>query len=291
MYSLQDLVTVVTVADSGSIRAAAAALGRTQPAVTQAIRRLEDEAGFQLLDRSAYRARLTDQGQAFVERARPLLRQLQTLREFGALLSRGVEPRLRLAIDTGAPPAAWTDLLQDVADRFPDTVLEVEAGEGLAPLRRLSEGTADLAVVFDLIGDQAAASLERTSLGQAGFSTVVRADRRERLKTLSPSFPQIVVADFDRPDPEFGRVEAQHYWRVASHRLQFEGICAGLGSGCVPDALLAEAEPGALASVAHAGLSQHSVHGLSLCRRRGHGLGPVAVAIWDAAVRLKRDAG
>jgi DNA-binding transcriptional LysR family regulator len=57
MFVIHDLAVLVAVADGGSVRSAAAALGRTQPAVSQAIQRLEGAVGFSLLDRSGYRAR------------------------------------------------------------------------------------------------------------------------------------------------------------------------------------------------------------------------------------------
>ena len=50
---LQDLSTFVAVASERSFSVAARKLHRTQPAVSQAIRRLEDELGERLFDRSS----------------------------------------------------------------------------------------------------------------------------------------------------------------------------------------------------------------------------------------------
>src|SRR5262245_32235039 len=68
MFVVHDLAALVAVAESGSVRRGASALGRTQPAVSQAIQRLEEAAGFALLDRSGYRVRLTERGETFVKR-------------------------------------------------------------------------------------------------------------------------------------------------------------------------------------------------------------------------------
>ncbi len=50
---LQDLQTFATVAAERSFSVAARKLHRTQPAISQAVRRLEDELGDRLVDRSS----------------------------------------------------------------------------------------------------------------------------------------------------------------------------------------------------------------------------------------------
>ncbi len=67
------LETFVTVAREGSFSRAAAKLHRTQPAVSQAIRKLEREVGEQLLDRSSRDGTLTDAGRLLLEYAERLL--------------------------------------------------------------------------------------------------------------------------------------------------------------------------------------------------------------------------
>ena len=67
------LETFVTVAREGSFSRAAARLHRTQPAVSQAIRKLERELGEPLLDRSSRDGTLTDAGQVLLDYAQRLL--------------------------------------------------------------------------------------------------------------------------------------------------------------------------------------------------------------------------
>ncbi len=61
---LRLLTAFAAVARTGSIQAAAAELNVTQPAISQAVRQLEDHAGVALLDRARRPARPTDAGQA-----------------------------------------------------------------------------------------------------------------------------------------------------------------------------------------------------------------------------------
>ena len=57
---LSELQVFLTVAVERSFSRAAAKLHRTQPAVSQAIRRLEDELGERLFDRSSKQGALTE---------------------------------------------------------------------------------------------------------------------------------------------------------------------------------------------------------------------------------------
>ena len=71
---LQDLTTFLTVANERSFSVAASKLHRTQPAVSQAIRRIEDEIGDRLFDRSSRDGTLTEAGRLLQDYASRLLR-------------------------------------------------------------------------------------------------------------------------------------------------------------------------------------------------------------------------
>src|SRR6201985_2626655 len=67
---LSTLRVFMTIANERSFSRAAAKLGRTQPAVSLALQRLENELGEQLLDRFARDVVLTDAGRTVLEYAR-----------------------------------------------------------------------------------------------------------------------------------------------------------------------------------------------------------------------------
>ena len=70
---LRQLRTLTEVADRGSFSAAADALGISQPAVSQQIRALEQDAGGRLLDRRGRKVELTDRGALVLRYARRML--------------------------------------------------------------------------------------------------------------------------------------------------------------------------------------------------------------------------
>ena len=290
MYSPQDLAALVAVADTGSVRAAASALGRTQPAMTQAIRRLEDSVGFSLLDRSFYRARLTERGELFVKRARVTVGQARSLRAFAVLLARGVEPRLKLAVHGAIPDRAWLDVVAEIPKRFPDSVIEVEAREGDAPLRRLLDGDAHLAIMLNAFPDRFGTSTESKTMGEVEFCNAVRADKIDQLQEGFALIPQILSADFDDPAASYGVVDGHRHWRVNDHRMKAAAIVAGMGWGSLPTELVEkELQNGTLQAVCYLGLKRRSRRAFSIYRKRNQPLGPIAAHIWEGCLPYTLD--
>src|SRR4051812_22274191 len=85
---INQLEVLVTVARERSFSRAAEVLGRTQPAISQSIRRLEQEIGERLFDRSSKDGTLTPAGEVLMDHARQMLnlrnsatRSMRELRE------------------------------------------------------------------------------------------------------------------------------------------------------------------------------------------------------------------
>src|ERR1700729_2396344 len=74
---LRQLRYLVALAEEGSFTRAAASEHIAQPAVSQQIRRLEDELGLALVERTTLRVSLTDAGGLLVVRARRVLAELE----------------------------------------------------------------------------------------------------------------------------------------------------------------------------------------------------------------------
>lgn len=290
MFSQHDLAVFVTVADRGSIRLAATALSRTQPAVSQAIQRLEHAAGFALFDRSGYRVALTPQGQVFLKRARAAVAEAQQLKAFADLLARGTEPSVRIAVHGAIPPPMWSDLVTAGRTHFPDTVLELQAGEGDSPLQQLLAGKADLALLIGEPPIECARVLELLNIGELDFVNVIRRTTPSIASAGDPDeLPQIVVSDFEGSSNSYGVVDGCRHWRVSNHRIKLALIEAGAGWGTVPQWM---AEPAlqtqAIHGFTHKGIGPHSRHPCFIVRRLEGTAGPVCSFIWEQAAMLRR---
>ncbi|ALG74668.1 LysR family transcriptional regulator [Azospirillum thiophilum] len=73
------LETFIRIVDSGSLSAAAAQLGSTQPTISRRLQQLERLLGVRLLQRSTHRMKLTEDGARCYERAKDLLDGWQML--------------------------------------------------------------------------------------------------------------------------------------------------------------------------------------------------------------------
>ena len=139
---LRQLNAVVAVADHGSFSAAADALHTVQSNVSTHVARLERELGAPLIDRSNG-CRLTEEGQAVVERARRVAAELEALVADVAALRHEVRGSVRLGVI--GTTARWlvARLLSAMNDRHPNVHLTTSTS--LEP--RLSAGELDLGVV------------------------------------------------------------------------------------------------------------------------------------------------
>jgi DNA-binding transcriptional LysR family regulator len=91
------LAHFLAVVDHGTVTAAATASFITQPALSQSLRELERELGLALFDRIGRNLRLTAAGEALVEPARQVLRDLQNAADAVAAVGQVVAGHLDLA--------------------------------------------------------------------------------------------------------------------------------------------------------------------------------------------------
>lgn len=123
LFDLDLLKTLVVVAETGSLSAAAPCLNRSQSAVSEQVRKLEDMCGVTLLDRGKMGAKLTPSGQRLVRYAHELLALSDAaLRDMQDAQLAG---NLHLAITDYFRPNALPGLLRRLRDQFPKLHLHV----------------------------------------------------------------------------------------------------------------------------------------------------------------------
>lgn len=143
---LQDLKAFVTVAEERSFSAAARKLHRTQPAVSQAIRRIEEDLGDRLFDRSSRNGTLTEAGALLLDHARRLIRMAA---ETQAAI-RELQQVRRGRVVIGANEAAVHSLLpflREYAAAHPEVSVEVRR----VPSRRIPAELLDRSMDFGVM--------------------------------------------------------------------------------------------------------------------------------------------
>lgn len=142
----QFLNTFITVADHGSMAAAARLLNITPAAVAQQIRTLEREIGATLIARVGRTVSVTEEGSRILQRSRDVLRNVADLRSVAN--ESGVSGELRL----GACPTALAGMLPDVLARmvetFPRINVFIKPGYSVDLYNDVEKGDLDAAVVL-----------------------------------------------------------------------------------------------------------------------------------------------
>ena len=134
----------VTVVEVGSVSKAAQRLARTQAALSMALRRLEDDVGQRLLDRSARGVQLTDAGRLLLPYAQRILGAAADARRI--LAGRQIEGAVRLGLIEDVAVGRLPHALRRFSAAYPQVSLEIAVDYSKALSDKLSDGALDLVV-------------------------------------------------------------------------------------------------------------------------------------------------
>ncbi len=155
--SLAALQTFVAIADFGTFRSAAVALGYTQSAVSHRVRGLEEALGETLFQRPGGRAHvtLTPAGEAAYRQARRALAAVEALGAEVRAAASAAPPRVRI----GAFQSAAAELLPTALGAFREArpgveVVLSDVGETPGLLAALARGDLDVAFVLGPVADE-----------------------------------------------------------------------------------------------------------------------------------------
>ena len=254
---LPDLAAFLAVATDRSFSAAARRLHRTQPAISQAVRRIEDELGERLFDRSSRDGTLTEAGRLLQDYAQRLL----GLASEAETAVRELQQVRRGRVIIGANEAAVHSLLpyiEQFTAAHPNVVLEVRR----IPSRQIANAVLDRSLDFGVLTFQPAdRGVQTLSLGidDVVLLTAPKHPLAERRRvTLAEVGRQVVIAHND-PSPTRDRVLRAYERRHASINIQISlpsldgikrAVEMGLGVALLPRrCALAEIARGHLAAV------------------------------------------
>ncbi|MBW9118630.1 LysR family transcriptional regulator [Microbacterium trichothecenolyticum] len=153
-FDARELRVVKAIADEGSITGAALALGYSQPAVSQQLKRLEQRLGVAIVERVGRSVRLTDAGRILARHAPAVTTALDAAAGELAELRGLRSARVRLVGFPSASPTIVPRLLADLAQRHPGislTYVEAEPPEAVEAVR---EDRTDIALTFSYPGDR-----------------------------------------------------------------------------------------------------------------------------------------
>ncbi len=141
---LHQLRYVVAVAEEGSFTAAAQRELVAQPAVSAAVRSLEQELGVQLFRRGRSGAQPTEAGVAVLAHARAALAAVAAARDVADEVTGLLRGRVTVGMVVGCTSTVLADLLADFSTAHPAVEVVLVEGSGADLLASLSTGRLDL---------------------------------------------------------------------------------------------------------------------------------------------------
>jgi DNA-binding transcriptional LysR family regulator len=132
--ALDGVEAFLSVAQHRSFRRAAAELGVTPSAISQAVRALEARVGAALLIRTTRSVGLTEAGERFLSRAKPAFEELVAASEVARELGQRPAGLLRLSVPRAVVPILLEPLIASFCQAYPEVEVEIAASEELVDL-------------------------------------------------------------------------------------------------------------------------------------------------------------
>jgi DNA-binding transcriptional LysR family regulator len=132
--ALDGVEAFLSVAEHRNFRRAAADLGVTPSAISQAIRALEMRLGAALFIRTTRSVGLTEAGERFRSRAKPAFEELVAASEVARDLGQRPAGLLRLSVPRAVVPILLEPLIASFCQAYPDIELEIAASGELVDL-------------------------------------------------------------------------------------------------------------------------------------------------------------
>lgn len=288
--NLTSLQILEAISHSDSLQQAALKLHKTQPALSMALKKLEQQCGFTIVDRSAYRLKLTPAGARYFQQAQQVLHQTAQLKSLAQHLSQGTEASLRISFDEAVAAEPYLAAVQRAQQRFPHTEISLSFDYRLQSLEKLKHQQTDLAIspwfaVFISLGE-----FDPQHIGEFELILVASPTLLARLPQPLTNIEQLhllpqLVADTDALEFSSGKLlplQSAQRIRINNSLAIKQALLANLGWGMVArHQVAAELDNGQLVQLKMDGFPEHLTGEVHLVKHRDHHLGPVAEYLWQ----------
>ncbi|MCS4295282.1 DNA-binding transcriptional LysR family regulator [Comamonas sp. BIGb0152] len=234
--NLDQVQTLVAIADLGTFAAAAQALHLSPPAISLHIKELEARMDTALLLRGRRQAVLTAAGEVLVAHGRQLLDASDELIDLVQRRASGREGLVKVGVSAGVSTRLLPMMLEQLSQRSPGVEVKLEAVGSAEAMQRLRAGSLDVAIV--------------ASPQPSSAEIVLTPWRNDPMVVLLPAAwkaPKRVTPDW----------LADKRWASFAPATQMHGLIAGWfgQAGHHPRPFLTLSYPGALKSLAAASQS------------------------------------
>lgn len=264
---LQQLTTLVRVAEAGSFTRAAAELSLSQPSITKQIAALEQELGATLIDRSGRTLHLTPAGEVALDVARRVIADVNRLREAIDALMSPDRGQVSIACVTSIGLFTLPPLLAEFTHGHPHVRVKVMTGNIQECIDLLLAGQADLGLITTPIVHHRLEAVplfkDRVLLVAApkladGFPRPLSIARLGELGLLAYKAPSRFRSYVDEVLGQHG-IRLNVAMEFNSHEAVKTMVRLGLGAAMLPESAVREdIAEGALVEIPVAGLPEMS---------------------------------
>lgn len=145
--NIRDLEYLVALAEHKHFRRAADACHVSQPTLSGQIRKLEDDLGVMLLERTSRKVLFTQQGLLLVEQARTVLREVKILQEMASLQGESMSGPLHIGLIPTIGPYLLPHIIPELHRLFPKLEMYLHEAQTHHLLAQLNNGKLDCAIL------------------------------------------------------------------------------------------------------------------------------------------------
>jgi len=240
--SIEQWAVLAAVVDHGGFAQAAEKLHRSQSAVSYTVARLQEAVDVPVLAIQGRKAVLTPHGETLLKRARPLVRDLETLEALARSLKQGWEPQLKITADAAFPRARLLAIIAELQRMCPQTQLQFSDAVLSGAEEAIADGSADLVVTTRVPeGFLGEFLFNVTFIAVAASSCpLFRLERSLTADDLTREV-QAVIRDSGLKHPrDEGWLGAERRFTVSSMEASLAAVQAGLAYAWLPDHLVLE---------------------------------------------------
>lgn len=143
------LRTFVEIVRAGGIGAAARKLNKQQPSISAALKRLEEQVGVQLLNRSAGGVEMTAAGTALLALCEEMLEAARMVPHQVAQATKRIEGVVRIQLISAVTSVEFDEAIASFHRRNPNIHIEIRVSPWRAVLDALEHGEAEIGVGYD----------------------------------------------------------------------------------------------------------------------------------------------
>ncbi|MDB4837448.1 LysR family transcriptional regulator [Marinomonas sp.] len=283
--TIEQIQCLKALVDAGSFSMAAEKQGKAKSAMIYSIKRLEEQLGFPLIERSGYKSKLTNKGRDFLDNSKKLLNEYEQLLIKCSHLESHIESFFRISISGIYRMDIVHPVIASTMKAFPQTEIQLER-EILSGERMLNADMVDLAI-FENIRNKKDLDYKQIDevkmvLTVASNHPFLNIPKSKQCISDLYKYPQIIQrSTLAEDDYKIGVHKESLQWKVSDTNSKHDIISHGLGWGRLPLPLIqSDLDAGKLVQLNW--LEDDDVTPIYIAKKKNKMKGKVAEFVWDA---------